>query len=496
MIRTFLTGLFLLVSVTAFAEVGDFLPTQKTISKPFSLPIKIDLDGKINFITGDRNLVFAPGVQVGFDRSVVQYSLPIYASEFSLMPPSENGGWMEYKRKRYDYGTGIQAIVQKSFRFGLAPYRGARFSMKRLKMNKDTPTSDKVTMPDSLDEIRPWSTGDEGSYQTYGGIQVYAGVSIGPVGIAGGALAWQNQFIVSIERKDDGIRLSVAEEKLNRQSLDLGFEPLNGTWTHFKGKQLKAEFELDFANPAHHELYKQALKGKLTKLQDGLPSEKKTIKWEGNDVSVYWGIPWVYGTTDSRGSYHVEEDQQDYFLEVIQRKNSGLLVSTMWQQMFVYHNADSMLLMWTTDMKKADAKKLEKHFFGPAKAVGFPGFDIELDKKNYGTVIGEAGVVVTKEDVERFESIDSATIEDGLKIRCEELKFDCAKPKKLREIMKRYTEAMKENWDQRKKLLGILLVRRPALLHTLLRQSRITKDAYFKFLSDRYQSLEGLSVLR
>jgi hypothetical protein len=300
--------------------------------------------------------------------------------------------------------------------------------------------------------MRDWTVGDEGTYQTYGGIQVYGGFDVGIINIAAGAIGWQNQFLVSIRRTEEGIKLSVGEEKLDRQSLSFGPDPLMATLTHYKGKQLKADFDLDFANPEHHTLFKLALKGELTKLQEKLTSEKANFRWDGTDLSVYWGIPWIYGTTNSRGSYHVEEDKQDYFLEVIQRKNSGLLVSTIWQQKFVY-------------------------------------------QKNYGTVIGEVGVVVTKNDVSRFAALDPADVAEGLKTRCEELKFDCSKEGKRKDIMKRFAEAMKEEWDQRKKLLGVLLVKQPALLHTLLKESGLTKEAYFKFLSDRYQSLEGLTVL-
>jgi organic radical activating enzyme len=82
--------LLILISVEVSAQVGDFLPTSKTISKPFGLPIKIDLDGNIKFSTGDRNLVFAPGLQLGISKSTVQYSIPEMATEFSLRSPEES----------------------------------------------------------------------------------------------------------------------------------------------------------------------------------------------------------------------------------------------------------------------------------------------------------------------------------------------------------------------------------------------------------------------
>jgi hypothetical protein len=275
----------------------------------------------------------------------------------------------------------------------------------------------------------------------------------------------------------------------------MGVEPANLTWTHFKGKQLLAQFDLDFSNPEHHELYQSALKGELTKLEEKLPAERRNIRWEGNDFTFYWGIPWLIGETNSRGSYEVSEDKQDYFLEVLQKKNAGLLVSTSWQQRFVYHNSESILLMWTTDMKKADPKKLRTHFFGPAKAVGFRGFDMDLHEKNYGTVIGEVGVVLTKSEVMNFANVEMSLVASRLRIRCEELKDSCAKVNKRAEILRKYVKASKGTWDKRSKELGILFVKYPALLHSLLKETRTVKDAYFKFLSDRYQSLEGLTVL-
>ncbi len=488
--------LLILISVEVSAQVGDFLPTSKTISKPFGLPIKIDLDGNIKFTTGDRNLVFSPGLQLGIDRSTVQYSIPKMATEFSLRSPEEDSGWMEYKRLRWDYGAGLVAVIQQQFKLGLAPYKGAKLSMKRLKVNKATLTSNDIRLPKKLSEVEEWSVGDEGKYQTYGGIQVYAGADLGPVNVVNATIGWQNQFIVSIQRNEDGIALTITEEKLHRRSLNVGLQPANATIMNFKGKQLRAEFNLQLNNPEHHELYLHALKGELTQVEDKLAPARKKISWVGHDFSVYWGIPWLVGNYRSKGSYEVSDDNQDYFLEVLQSKRSGILVSTALQQKFVYHNNESILLMWTTDMKKSSPSRLREHFFGPARAVGISGFDIVLeDNKHYGTVIGEVGVVVTKDDVENFEKVPTANIRATLKIRCKELKIKCAEEKNLRSIMKKYSQSMKTEWEMRKKSLGILLVKEPALLHSLLKETRITKEAYFKFLSDRFQSLEGLTVL-
>lgn len=491
-----LLTLIFFFSLSAAAQVGDFLPTQKTVSKPFSLPIKIDLNGGIRFLTGDRDLVFAPGIQVGFDKSYVQYSIPEMASEFSLMPPRESSGWMEFKRKHYDYGLGLVSVIQRTFRLGLAPYKGARLTMRRLKVNKDWSTTDDIRLPKKLADMQSWSVGDEGTYQTYGGIQIYAGLDIGPLNAGSATVGWQNEFVVSVQRTDEGISLSVKEEKLDRKSVNVGLDPLNATLTQFNGKQLLAVFTLNFNNPVHHELYEAALRGELSTLEEKLTPEEKHLSWHGHDLSVYWGIPFLIGQTNSKGSYHVTEDKQDYYLEVLENKRSGLLVTGALQQKFVYHNSESILLMWTTDMKKAAPKRLRKHFFSPARAVGFKGFDIDLDdSKNYGTVIGEVGVVLTKDDVAKFSDVDIPSVSENLKARCVELKLDCSRDSKVREIISGLQRAMKEEWNSRKKILGLLLVKQPALLHALLKSTRMQKEAYFKFLSDRYQSLEGLTVL-
>ncbi len=486
--------LLLLLSFNLYAQGGDFLPTQKTISKPFGLPVRIDLDGNIQFLTGNRDLVFAPGVQLGFDKSFVQYSIPEMASEFSLMPPRETAGWVEYKRIHYDLGMGLLGIMKQRVRLGFAPYKGAKLSMRRLKIDKALITAN-IVIPKKLADMENWSVGDQGNFQTYGGIQLYVGLDAGPVNMAMATLGWQNQFIVTIEREETGVKLIITEEKLNRKTFDLGFEAVNGNWTQFNGKQLHASFNLDFANPLHHDLYKTALKGELNILEKNLPTDKKNVKWVGNDFSLYWGIPWFYGHTVSRGSYKVKEDVQDYFLEVFQNKKSGILVPTSFHQKFVYHNSESLLLMWTTDVKESSPKSLNKFFFGPARTIGFPGFEIDLNLKEYGTVIGEVGVVITKEDVEKFNSLEASSVESSLRARCHELKLGCSQESKLRKIVNKFTFIMKNEWDMKKKGLGILLVKEPALLHALLKESALTKEAYFKFLSDRYQSLEGLTVL-
>lgn len=490
-----LLWILLLASFGISAQVADFLPTQKTISKPFGLPVRIGADGSIDYLVGDRNLVFAPGVQIAYDSNFVQYSIPEVASEFSLQPPKENTGWMEFKRRRYEYGLGLIAVLQKTVRMGLAPYKGAKFAIKRLKMDKDFITSGKIEMPKKLGDLEAWEPGDEGSFQTYGGIQVFAGISISILNAGTVTLGWQNQFIVSIQRLKDSISLTITEEKVDRKSFNIGVEPLNGTITHFDGKQLQATFILSFSNPDHYQLYLDAIAGKLTELDKKLPESKKHIQWKGNDISVYWGVPFLIGQTRSRGSYHVEDEEQDYYLEVMQNKKSGLLVPPAFHQRFVYHNDESILLMWTTDMKKSAPEKLRLHFFGPARAVGFKGFDIDLDEKQYGTVIGEVGVVITKDDVAKFSVLDPMNVSLSLKARCTELLLDCAKESNGRKIMKKFSDSMKKEWDLRKKHLGILLVKEPALLHALLKESHTSKEAYFKFLSDRYQSLEGLTTL-
>jgi hypothetical protein len=488
-------SLLLLLSLQVSAQIGEFLPSQKTISKPFGLPIQVDLDGKIDYFVGDRNLVFAPGLQIGWNSNTVQYSLPELASDFVLKAPSANTGWMEYKHRRYEYGLGLIAILQKTFRLGLSPYKGAKFSLKRLKMDKDYETPNRISIPKNLEDILTWAPGDEGIYQTYGGIQVYGGFDFLLFNAGMVTLGWQNQFILSIQRMKESILLTITEEKLNRRLLTAGILPMNGTITHLDGKQFKASFILSFAEPSHRQLFRDALEGKLINLEKALSPERKRIEWTGHDISSFWGIPGIIAQTKSRGSYHLEDDQQDYYLEVLQNKKSGLLISPVFNQRFVYHNEESILLMWTTDMKKSAPEKLRKHFFEPARAVGFKGFDRELDEKNYGTVIGELGVVITKDDISKFSLLDARDVSQSLKARCEELKLSCARESKARSIISKFTGAMKHEWETRKKNLGILLVREPALLHALMKESRLSKEAYFKFLSDRYQSLEGLTLL-
>lgn len=491
--------LFFILAFYAFAasaQVTDFLPTQKTISRPFGLPIQVSPDGHVDFVTGNRDLVFSPGIQVGFDFSRLEYSTPKLATKFSLLPPDDNANWIEYRRQRYDYGVGIQALIKKSFRLGLAPFRGARFTQKRLKVSKSEVLPRAITLPKELSEIEAWAIGDEGSYQTYGGIQVYAGADLMTgIGVTG-TLAWQNQFIVTIHRREGGVVLSVTEEKLERRSLVGGVTLAELNLTGFSGKQMRADFLLDFSDPTHAELYTEALKGKLSRLEEKLLPERRKIVWEGWDRSLYLGIPFIYGHTRSQGSYEVTDDEQDFYLEVFQHRKAGLIIPTSYQEKFVYHNDESILLLWTTDMKKSSPRSLEKHFFGPARAVGFEGFEsIPPEVKNFGTVIGEVGVVITRDDVTSFSELEENSIATTLKARCTELELSCRKDSRVRKIIGRWKTAMGMKWEEKKKTLGILLVKEPVLLHVLLRGVRKEKEAYFKFLSDRYQSLEGLTLL-
>ena len=59
--------------------------------------------------------------------------------------------------------------------------------------------------------------------------------------------------------------------------------------------------------------------------------------------------------------------------------------------------------------------------------------------------------------------------------------------------MAKLNELIKQPWDKMRGEMGLLFVKEPAVIHSLIKTLQLKKEVYFKFLSEKFQSLEGSS---
>ena len=194
--------LSLLVSSFSWGQELDiqFLQTQRPASEPYNIPITINEHGQIKFgKEGNQLISINATVQATYRRSLINYSRPISQNLFTLDPVEKNIGQLEIKRTQLEYGLGLAGLVKKTFTLGIIPYRGSIQTSIRNKIfhNEKLPS---FRMPRKFEELEKWRIGDSGTFQTYGGIQAYVGVSSGLINFATASMGIQNQFIVEVKK--------------------------------------------------------------------------------------------------------------------------------------------------------------------------------------------------------------------------------------------------------------------------------------------------------
>ena len=218
-----------------------------------------------------------------YKKSLSNYISPVQRSAFAFEDQKAELGWIEVKRKRWEIGLGIGAALASNFiAVGLAPYKGARQVMIRQKKTQDEKTPN-PKLPSDMEEVRSWAVGDRGSFQRYGGVEVYVGAKYMFVNILTVGVTIQNLFGVVVKKiSENKIQLSIGEETLNKRRLQSGVAVANARVHFFNGKRLTTQFTLDLDDPSHHKLYRLALKGKLKILQEKLPQESQKMEWKGS----------------------------------------------------------------------------------------------------------------------------------------------------------------------------------------------------------------------
>lgn len=476
----------------------SFLQTQRTTGSPFAIPVSVNSKGEISLFgeNDTQNLSFQPLLQVGLSRAVINYSQPIVLNRFNFYEVQKDLGWIEVKRERIEAGLGLSSIIKSATTVGLIPFKGAIQTVIRYKKSA-LEKSLSAWMPKRFEDLNAWAEGDTGTYQRYGGITAYAGFSAGVVDIATISFGIQNQFIIEMKKVSQNIvTLSISEENLKRRQAVVGPFVANGTFANFKGKRFTSKFTLDLDVEEHAELFKEAIKGNIAYVQERLPARQQKLTWVGHDNHYYIGIPWVIGKTFDQGHYDLEEDGVETELDIVGRRNKGILTPLRNHQNYVYQTEESIVLVWSSEMNRTDAKAFEKAFMSKGRIIGVKGFDRDLpDDTKFGSVVSQIGIHVSRKEAEGARKIDFDLMAENLLAKCEIERLSCRKQKTLTKLMNKFKSLLAKDWNNMRSEMGLLLIKNPALIHAVVKTLKYKKEVYFKFLSERYQSLEGSSAI-
>jgi hypothetical protein len=475
-----------------------FLQTQRTVGNSFSIPMSVSASGEVSFFgtNGSQDLAFTPSLQLGLTSAKIEYSLPIIINRFNFYPIQKDLGWIEVRRRRLEFGAGLTSIIKSSAVMGLIPYKGSMQTIVRYKNSQDE-KSLPFKMPSDLEELRQWNEGDSGVFQTYGGISAYAGFSSGIVDLVSVSFGIQNQFIVEIKKIDaDVITLKISEESLKKRQLNLGPRVSQASFAKFNGSKFTATFNLDLREPLHHELFKAALKGNLKLLQERISLKNQKLFWEGRERQLYLGIPSIAGIVKDQGHYELNEDGVETELDITGKRNRGYLTPLRNFQNYVYQTEESIVLVWSAEMNKVNSRVFDKAFLSKGRILGVKGFNRKIpEDAKFGSMVSQIGIHISRHEAEGAKVADIKKITDHLIQKCSDEKLECRKNKKLNKIIGRFNELIKKPWEDMKADMGDLLIKEPALVYAVVKALKYEKEVYFKFLSEKYQSLEGSAAI-
>ena len=97
----------------------------------------------------------------------------------------------------------------------------------------------------------------------------------------------------------------------------------------------------------------------------------------------------------------------------------------------------------------------------------------------------------TREELEAVNPVKLEEILDNFKSRCENMNLECAKERHFNKIAKSLRTYIGKKWEGIRDGLGFLMIDEPALIHAYIKTIKSKKSVYFKFLNEKYQSMEG-----
>lgn len=494
-------GLLLLtlsVSSFAFQEVKpSMMETQETIGGPFGLPFYVTSKGNVSFFQKHPSdaFIFSPLVQFGGAMNSVRYDQANKVESFSLNPMEKSEGWTEVHRRRIEVGAGLSELARRTLSIGLSGYKGAIHKLIKSSNTDIMYRAPLILQPKELSEVESWSVGDYGSFENYGGIEAYAGLVLGPLELTRAILTLQNQFQIELKKiSETQVLFAISETDVVKRRLVLGHTVANSILSRVDGKRFAAEFTLDLTNPLHHELFSLGLKGKIKDVQDKLSFETQKLTWRGQNTYSFVGIPFTFGFNFNDGHYDLNENGSESEVDFSIRKNSGIFLSARSVQRFVYQTEDQLVLYWASEMDKVIGKTLDKYFLSVGRKIGLKGFESTLtEKEPVGDVITQLGLTFNRDEVEEIKSIHIASLTQNLISRCQELRLSCARAQVSQKLIRDFSNSLTLEWKELIHNLGNTLAKEPALVHSMLKTLGMQKEVYFKFLNNRFQSLEGMA---
>ena len=476
----------------------EFIETMNSQANTFNVPLYVDLDGNLSIISANaKSMSLNPVGYAAYKKETSHYIKPVQQNELRFEEQRSGLEWLEIKRMRWELGLGLGAqFASNILAVGLAPYKGARQVMIRQKKSQDEITP-KPRLPDALAEVRNWTIGDRGSFQRYGGVQIDAGASFLFANLLTVGLTIQNLFSVVVEKiSDTKIKLSFAEENLNQRRIQSGVSVASMKLNSFNGKRLMTHFILDLDEPFHHQLYRLALQGKLIQLQEKLPLDSQALEWKGSERVGYIGIPALVGRYNNRSEYEMEFDDEEEVLDMKSQRSSGWLVPLRNHNRVVYQTEAAITLFWFSEMNNAYGDVLNRKFLTPGKLIGAKGFEnmIPQDMK-IGSALSQLGMSFTREELQAVSAEMLEEILLNFKDRCRSLELKCAKERIFSKIEKTLRKYREMKWNDVRDKLGFLMMDEPALIHSYIKVIKSKKKVYFKFLNEKYQSMEGTAAI-
>ena len=204
----------------------------------------------------------------------------------------------------------------------------------------------------------------------------------------------------------------------------------------------------------------------------------------------------VAGHTRIAGSYELLEDEVEGDLEFSGRENGGLLRKLRNTYQYIFQTDEAMALIWTSEINKVSYKEFYRYFYSKGRIIGVRGFDRDVPVNTFfGSVISQLGISFSKSEIEALSSEDLAPIKNIMKARCAADRLNCRLERKLGKIINQIKHGLDKPWEERRLILGKLMMKEPALIYSMDQHMGLKKEVYFKFLSEKYQSIEGTETL-
>lgn len=490
MIKTLFLTFIALAPILAIAQ-----DSHKPTGTPFALPLSIDEKGNLKlFGEATKDFSVNPNLLVGAMRGSLLYSFPKTSDQFIFSPIDQNNGFVSVRKQRIEVGLGLSALAKSISVVGLTPYKGALATITQFKNHKNE-KNHPFSMPKKIEDLESWTVGDRGTYETYGGVVTYVAVSAGIVDISKFSVSFQNDFEVEMSKIDENrVALTITEGKLVSRKLRVGPFVASFTKSRYAEEGIRADFIFDLRDPHHAVLFRKALKGDFVAVADELDRDLQKISWNVDEKEFFFGMPMVAGRTNARAHYEMDEGGQKYEVDYKQAQNNGIFTATRVHQKTVFQTEESIALIWSSQMNQVEEGALKRNFLSIGQILDAPGFEVNFKTgTKFGTLFTQLGVDFTKEEFISMQTIDSDTLRAELRYKCEVERLSCKKEKRLNKILKKYSSLATKTWKESRDQLGLLFTEEPALLSTAIKLTGLKKKLYFKFLSEKFQSVEGMA---